>query len=74
MKQITINVNDDKYSIFKAFIESLEYAKIVGENDDVKNAKKRRIAGSIKKGLEEVDLIKQGKLKGTNLKDLLNEL
>lgn len=29
MKEITISVNNDKYAVFRAFLESLDYAKIV---------------------------------------------
>ena len=74
MKQITININNDKYLIFKAFIESLDYAKIISEKEELKNLKKSAILKSIQTGLKEVELIKSGELKGIPLKDLLNEL
>jgi hypothetical protein len=74
MKQITINIKEDKYQIFRDFIESLDYAKIIDEKKQAKNKKKEAIIKSIKTGLKEVELIKKGELKAIPLKDLLNEL
>ena len=74
MKQITININNDKYKIFKAFIESLDYAKIVSEKEEQKRTKKAAILNGIHTGLGEVELIKKGKLKGLSLNEVLDEL
>ena len=74
MKQITLNIKSDKYDVFRAFVESLDYAKIIGEKEDIKTRKKAAIIKSIKAGLKEVELIEKGHLRSTPLKDVLNEL
>jgi len=74
MKQITLNIQNDKYKVFKAFVESLDYAKIISEKEEIKSKKKEAIIKSIKTGLKEVELIKKGELKAIPLNDLLNEL
>lgn len=72
MRQITIDVKDDKYSMFKAFLESLDYAKIISEQQA--SNKKEKVLKSVERGLKEAELIRKGKLKGKDLNDLLNEL
>ena len=73
MKQITVNITNDKFPVFKAFIESLEYAKIIDEKEDRKKKKKNDILKGIETGMKEVELIRKGELKGTPLKDVLND-
>lgn len=72
MKQITIDIKDDKYSMFKAFLESLDYAKIISERQA--GNKKEKVLKSVEQGLKEAELIRKGKLEGMDLNDLLNEL
>jgi hypothetical protein len=72
MRQIIIDVKDDKYGMFKAFLESLDYAKIISEQKA--SNKKEKVLKSVERGLKEAELIRKGKLKGTDLNDLLNEL
>jgi hypothetical protein len=74
MKQLTINVKDNKYKFFKELVNSMDFVKIISEKEEQNNKKKQAIIKSIKTGLEEVGQIKKGKLKSIPLKDLLNEL
>lgn len=74
MKQLTINVKDDKYKFFKELVDSMDFVKIISEKEEQYNKKKKAIVKSIKTGLDEVEQIKKGKLRSIPLKDLLNEL
>ena len=44
------------------------------EQDEYKEPTKKEILDNIRQGLKEVQLIEQGKMKATPLKDFLNEL
>ena len=69
MKQITLNIKEGKFRFFMELIKSLDFVQVDGDEDS-----KQSILNNIKKGLEEVKLAKQGKLKTTPAKDFLNEL
>lgn len=69
MKQVTLNIQDTKFQFFMELVKSLDFVQIDNEGDS-----KKYILSNIKKGLEEVKLAKQGKLKTTPAKDFLNEL
>lgn len=71
MKLITLNIPDNKVLFFMELVNNLGFVKNV-ETDDVPT--KEQILDNIKAGLEEMKLIKQGKLKTTSLNDFLNEL
>ena len=69
MKQVTLNIKENKFRFFMELVKSLDFVQ-VDEDGDSKEA----ILSNIKKGLEEVKLARQGKLKTTAAKDFLNEL
>ncbi len=69
MKQITLNIPDNKYSFFIELIKSLDFVQMQDEGDS-----KEEIIANIEEGLKEMKLYKEGKMKGTPLKDFLNEL
>lgn len=48
--------------------------RVKGSKHAEKELTAEDIAGNIRQGLAEVKLIQEGKLKGTTLRDLLNEL
>lgn len=73
MKQMTLNVNNAQYEVFKAFIASLDYAKIVDEKSLQSNKWKKAILKSVETGLKEVELIRKGELKAILFKELLDE-
>ncbi len=74
MKQMTINIDNAQYEVFKAFISSLSYAKIVDEEAPQENKRKKKLLKSVETGLHEVALIRKSELKTTSLKELLDEL
>jgi len=71
MRQVTVYTTDKEYSHFVQLAKNLNYVKKVETDEDLA---KEDIVNNIKKGFEEMQLIKKGKLKTTSLNDFLNEL
>ena len=69
IKQIVLNIKEGKFQFFMELVRSLDFVQIDDDGDS-----KEAILSNIKKGLEEVKLARQGKLKTTPAKDFLNEL
>jgi len=69
MKQIILNIPENKFQFFMELVKSFDFVQIEADGDS-----KKAILSNIKKGLEEVKIAKQGKLKTTSAKDFLNEL
>ena len=66
MKQITLNVAENKFKAFLDFIKTLDYVKV--ENGDEK------ALGELQSSLKQVRLMKEGKLPKQSAKDFLDEL
>ncbi len=71
MRQVTIYTTDKEYNHFVKLVKNLHYVKKIETDDE---PTKDEIISNIKRGFEEMQLIKKGKLKTTSLKDFLNEL
>jgi hypothetical protein len=71
MRHVTVYTTDEEYSNFVQLAESLAYVKKI-ETDE--GDSKEDIVSNLKKGFEEMQLLKKGKLKTTSLNDFLNEL
>ena len=69
MKQVILNIKESKFQFFMELVRSLDFVQIDDDGDG-----KEAILSNIKKGLEEVKLARQGKLKTTPAKDFLNDL
>jgi len=72
MTQLTLNIKDDKVSFFLELVKNFDF--VIVENQDYIEPTKEAIKESIIKGLKEVQLIEQGRMKATPLKEFLNEL
>ncbi len=70
MKQVTINIPENKYAFFLELLNNLGLEKVNEESVEVDE----EVLKSIGQGLKEVKLIEEGKMKGTSLTDFLNEL
>ena len=70
MKQITINVPDNKYSFFLELVKNLGLEKVKEEPVDTS----QEALKGLEQGFREVKLIQEGKMKGTPLKEFLDEL
>jgi hypothetical protein len=73
MKTITLQVPDSKTTLFLDIVKQLGYAKKVQVLED-KPTSKAEILEGIKEAVEEVKLIRAGKLKGISARDLIDEL
>jgi hypothetical protein len=72
MKQVILSVPDKKYEFFIELIKNLEFVK--GVEEVSKEPGKKEIIAGIRQAVEEVKLIKAGKLKGRPAQELLDEL
>ena len=71
MRQVTVYTTDKEYSHFVELTRNLHYVKKIVVDDEPTN---HEVVSNVKKGFEEMQLIKKGKLKTTSLNDFLNEL
>ena len=69
MKQITLNIKEGKFQFFLELVKNFDFVQIEDSGDS-----KESIVKNLRKGIEEVKLSKQGKLKTTPARDFLNEL
>lgn len=66
MKQITLNIAENKFKTFLEFIKTLDYVKV----EDVEGKALEELQSS----LNEVKLMQEGKLPKESAQDFLNEL
>ena len=71
MRQVTVYTTNKEYNHFVQLAKNLSYVKKIETDDE---PTKEQIVNNIKRGFEEMKLIKKGKLKTTPFKDFLNEL
>jgi len=67
--KVLLDIKDSKVSFVMELLNSLNFVKVRPLSDE-----KAELMSNIKEAVEELNLIKQGKLKGIPAKDLLNEL
>jgi hypothetical protein len=72
MKQVILSVPVKKYPFFIELVKSLGFVKKVEEISD--GSKKEEILAGIQRAVEEMKLVKVGKLKGRPVQELLDEL
>ncbi len=71
MRHVIVYTTDNEHSHFGELAKNLNYVKKI-ETDDAPT--KDEIVSNLKRGFEEMQLIKKGKLKTTSLSEFLNEL
>jgi hypothetical protein len=70
MKQIILNIPDNKYPFILELVKNLGLEKMeIGPT-----ASEKKALEDLEQGFQEVSLIEKGKKKGTTLKEFLNEL
>lgn len=75
MKEVIVQVPDQKLEFFMELIENLDFtAKDYNQNIDSEGDTKEEIVKNLTEGFKEMKLFKEGHSKGTPLKELLNEL
>lgn len=73
MRQITLAIPDKKYSFFMDLIDNLRFVKKV-KDEDGDEPTTQQILLNLDEAVEEVNLIRAGKLKGIAAKDVIDEL
>ena len=71
MRQITLHIPDKKYALFIELVKSIDFIKKIEED---KEPTKEQILVGIKQAVKEMNLVKDGKLKARDARDLINEL
>lgn len=71
MKLVTLHIPDNKYPLFMELAQSLNFVKKIEVDED---SSKEKVLKGIKQAVKEVNLVKAGKLKARNARDLINEL
>ncbi len=70
MKQLNLQIPDDKVPFFMELIENLKFVKITNKKREGKEA----VLKNIEQGFKEMKAIEEGKLQGTPLTDFLYKL
>lgn len=70
MKEITLQVRESEYEFLLKLLRQLEFVNILNESV---SSEKMEVLRSIRQGLEEVRLIRNGQLPRTTLRELLEE-
>lgn len=71
--KVTLDINDSKAAAFLNFVKSLDFIHIQSK-EDYQEPTKQEILDSIKQGMKEVQLHKEGKIKLQSARDFLNEV
>ncbi len=66
MKQLTINISDNKYNTFLEFIKTLDYVEVPEVDEKALN--------ELQNSLNQVKLMQEGKIEKQSAEDFLNEL
>ena len=70
MKQVVLNIKDDKYHFFLDLVKNFDFVQI----EEIEGDSKKDILENLTQGFKDIKLYKQGKLKTSSAKDFLNEL
>lgn len=71
--KVTLEIHDSKAAAFLNFVKSLDFIHIQSK-EDYEEPTKQEILDSIKQGMKEVQLHKEGKIELQSARDFLNEL
>ena len=71
--RVTLDIKDSKAAAFLNFVKSLDFIHIQSK-EDYEEPTKQEILDSIRQGMKEVQLHKEGKIELQSARDFLNEL
>jgi hypothetical protein len=72
MKQVTLHITDKKYPLFMELAKSIDFIKKI-DVEDVAPTKEQILQG-VKQAVKEINLVKAGKLKAKDARQLVHEL
>ena len=70
MKEVTLYIPEKKFSFFMELINSLDFVK---KEESALDAEDQAVKG-FKEAVRQINLVKEGKLKARDARELLNEL
>ena len=71
MKQVTLHIPDNEFPLFIELVHNLNFVKKI-EVDE--NPAKQKILKGLKQAVKEMNLVKAGKLKSRDARELIHEL
>lgn len=71
--KVTLDIDNSKAAAFLNFVKSLDFIRIQSK-EDYEEPTKQEILDSIKQGMKEVQLHKEGKIELQSARNFLNEL
>ncbi|MFT3883930.1 MAG: hypothetical protein QM724_00435 [Flavobacteriales bacterium] len=71
--RLVVDVKDSKAELLLKFLRTLSYVKVERAPSEA-SAEKEAIIASVRQAVEEMKLVKAGKLKGRPVQELLDEL
>lgn len=76
MKQVVINIQENKYQFFMELLNNFDFVKVSDNKSKpvIISAKQKQFVDDLKHSLNEVELHRQGKIKLQSARDFLNEL
>lgn len=70
MKEVTLYIPEKKFSFFMELVNSLDFVK---KEEGAGHSEERSVKG-FKEAVRQINLVKQGKLKARDARELLHEL
>jgi len=77
MKQVIINITENKFSFFMKLMKSLNFVKVVEPaqpSEEQLTSEKKETWSNVKQGFVELKMDEEGKLKFRPIQELINEL
>jgi hypothetical protein len=72
MKQVTLYIPEEKFPLFIEFAKNINFIKKIEVEDEAST--KEQVLQDLKQAVKEINLIKAGKLKARDARELINEL
>ncbi len=70
MKQVVLNIQDEKYRFFMELVKNLDFVQVEKDTED----SKEEIIANLEQGFKELKLYNEGKKEFRDANDLINEL
>ena len=73
MKQITLNISDNRFAFFMELLRNFSFVSVAKKSEKTSGLKKE-VAADLTDALRDMDLYMKGKIKLKSLDEALNEL
>ena len=74
MKDITLSIPDKDYTFFIKLIKNLDFVQVKEPKQDKITLSKQKFLDEFNEAVEELNMVKAGKLKGRPLQELIDEI